>query len=414
MITRLRSTSPVRLFGLGLFVGMMTVGYYYNLTFVQLGLVEMGEHTLGMSETAVASQMALLALVTCLTALAFGIWMSRRVPGLAFKLRVAFLTVLIQTGLTFLAGRISRPSEFTAWIVVCALTLGMAVPATFGLSVDLVPVRWRGRAAALITASAYLAANLVPASWTLADFAAPLLWVMPAGVLGLGVLAFSPLSFLGGLARQQEQPAFAQGRYARSAGARLTVLILLMFAVFFVDSLGFLRLIEVPRFMLGAWQSGDVGPRLFIGLTHAVVAMIGGVLYDALDVRALFYWIFGIFALTHLMYTLSLRIATAGAPLVMPMLYATAVSLYTVVNFALWADLSTPRTIGRNVALGVAVSGWTATFISTALAIWWRTDGLSLERHLNIVDALAMLFLLVLLLEAFLPSSRAGSTGPTA
>jgi hypothetical protein len=136
------------------------------------------------------------------------------------------------------------------------------------------------------------------------------------------------------------------------------------------------------------------------------MAFVAGVLYDALDVRQLFYWIFGIFALTHLMYSFSARAGTAAAPLAMPMLYATAVSLYTVVNFALWADLSTPRTIGRNVAIGVAVSGWTATFISTALAITWASQGMPLERHLNIVDSLSMLFFIVLIFLAWWSSNE--------
>ncbi len=51
--------------GYGFFVGMMAVGYYYNLTFVQLGLVNLGEHVIGMPDQRVALSMALLALVTC-------------------------------------------------------------------------------------------------------------------------------------------------------------------------------------------------------------------------------------------------------------------------------------------------------------------------------------------------------------
>ena len=39
-----------RLFGFLLFVGMMAAGYYYNLTFVQLGLDDFGTRWLGLSE----------------------------------------------------------------------------------------------------------------------------------------------------------------------------------------------------------------------------------------------------------------------------------------------------------------------------------------------------------------------------
>jgi hypothetical protein len=56
-------------------------------------------------------------------------------------------------------------------------------------------------------------------------------------------------------------------------------------------------------------------------------------------------------------------------------------------------------------ALGVALSGWSATFFSTGLAIAWG-DQLSLERHIQIVDSFAMLFFLALLVFAFLPNCK--------
>jgi hypothetical protein len=150
-----------------------------------------------------------------------------------------------------------------------------------------------------------------------------------------------------------------------------------MFGIFFVDSLGFLRIVDTPILVDGAWQAVQPTPRLIIAVTHVLAALVGGVLYTYLDERHLFYWIFGLFALTHLSYTFRVWLLpeTTIAALGTPMLYATAVSLYTVVNFALWADFSTPQTISSNTAVGVALSGWTATFLSTALAIHWHTQG---------------------------------------
>ncbi len=395
-----------RLFGASLFIGFMAVGYYYNLTFVQLGLVDLGQRVIGMSRSAVAGSMAVFALVTCLVALAFGLWISRRTVHFKTKLRLVLLVVLAQTLITPLAQGLRSPQEFQVWILGCSLTLGFGVPVTFSLGVDLVPRGWRGTAAAAITGLAYLAANTVPAAWTIEDFTRPLVYLLPAGVVGIGMLAFLPLPIMRDLGRQGSQPNYAHGRYIQSADRRLFILIVLMFGVYFVDSLGFLRLLETPRFMDSAWQSLSFDTRLVIGLVHVLTAVIAGILYDALNVRSLFYWIFGIFALSHLMYTFSLRFSDTAEPLATPLLYATAVSLYTVVNFAVWIDLSNTRTIWRNAALGVALSGWAATFFSTALAIAWETSGMPLEQHLNIVDSLAILFLLGLMLQAYLPGKK--------
>jgi MFS family permease len=386
---------------------MMATGYYYNITFVQLGLFDLGTRLIGMSEQAVAASIACFALFTSIIALVFGMLMQQRgwSQQLIFKLRMAFVIALMQTMLTAAAPFIRSEWLFFAWIVVTSSTIGIGVPVTFSLAVDLIPVRDRGYVAAFITAAAYFFAAVFSSTWVIEKFTVLILGPMLAGTLTLAILAFKRLAFLDILAQQHSRPEFGLGRFARKDGIgrdrisrRMLVLIVLMFGIYFVDSLGFLRLIFTPVYVNNAWQSPQVGTLLFIGITHVVAALIAGVLYSALDVKALFLWVFGLFALVQLMYVFDTRLTPENAaPLVMPMLYATAVSLYTVVNFALWADLSTPRTIGRNAALGVALSGWTATFISTALAIQWRLGGVPLGEHLNYVASLAIVFLLVTL-----------------
>jgi len=407
----------ITLFGYLLFIGMMVTGYYYNLTFVQFGLLDLGTRLIGLSEQRVALHMAALALLTCAIALGFGFLMQRRGWGREFrlKLRLAFGVVSIQTILTGLAPFIRNEWLLLLWIVVASGTLGVGVPVTFGLTVDLIPTRHRGYVAAAITAAAYFAAAALSSAWQIEAYAAQMLWLMLAGTAGLGLLAFGPFTFIDALAQQHQQPEFRYGRLVRQRGterapadARLFILIGLMFGVYFVDSLGFLRLADTPIYFDTAWQSPELEPRLFIGGVHVLGAFIGGVLYSAIGVRRLLLWIFGIFALVHLMYTFDIRVESdASAPLVMPMLYALTVSLYTVVNFALWADLSTPDIICLNSALGVALSGWTATFLSTALAMYWTTTGMLLEEHLRLVDALAMLFFLTLLILTFAPRTSA-------
>lgn len=392
-----------------LFIGMMAVGYFYNVTFVQLGLKDLGERVLALSPAVVAQHMALLALLTCAVALTMGWWMQRHgwSTQLLRKLQLAAGVVLVQTGLTAVAPHISSPTQFLLWIVTCSLALGVGVPATFSLTTDLLPVRDRGYAAAVITAVAYFAAALFPGGWRIEPFSRTMLLIMIPGTLGLGaivVLAMSGRTFValwvGELAENHQRARFANGRFLRGSRGRIDRrflgFLLLMFGIFFIDSLGFLRIIDTPILVDGAWQAVQQMPRLIIAITHVVAALVAGVLYTYLNERHLFYWIFGLFALTHLSYTFRVWLlpqATSTA-LGTPMLYATAVSLYTVVNFALWADFSTPGTIARNTAVGVALSGWTATFLSTALALRWQTGGMPLAEHLRLVQALALLFLL--------------------
>jgi MFS family permease len=406
------------LFGYALFTGMMAIGYFYNVTFIQLGLKDLGERVLALPATSVAQQMALLALLTCVTALLFGLTMQRRGWGalLLLKLQLALGVILLQTALTAVAPYMNSQPAFLAWIVLCSITLGVGVPVTFSLTSDLIPVRDRGFVAAAITAGAYFAAAAFPGGWQIESFSRVMLLVMAPGVLVLGAivaLATTGRSFVAvyieEMAQNHRQPRFGQGRFVRSGEGRIDrrflAFVALMFGIFFIDSLGFLRIIDTPILVAGSWQSPDQLPRLVIAVTHVVAALAAGALYTYLNERHLFYWIFGLFALTHLSYVFSVWLLpeTTSATLGTPMLYATAVSLYTVVNFALWADFSTPETISGNTAVGVALSGWTATFLSTALAIHWHTSGMPLDEHLRIVQALALLFLLTMLLVAIRP-----------
>jgi hypothetical protein len=51
------------LFALVIFVGLITAGYYYNLTFVQLGSEDFGTRLLRLSTMAVARNIAFLAML---------------------------------------------------------------------------------------------------------------------------------------------------------------------------------------------------------------------------------------------------------------------------------------------------------------------------------------------------------------
>ena len=181
-----------RWLGIFFFAGMMSTGYYYNLTFVQFGLLDLGTRVIGMSEQRVAVDMAVLAFITSVVAITFGLLMMKTGWSKQFitKLRLAFGVVLVQTGLTWVAPRVSSEGGFLIWVIVAAVAMGIGVPVTFGMSVDLVPVRYRGYVGALITAGAYFPAAVLSATWTIEQFSSGLIWIMLGGLVPLGALAF--------------------------------------------------------------------------------------------------------------------------------------------------------------------------------------------------------------------------------
>lgn len=387
----------VPLAGYAFYVALLTAGYYYNLTFVQLGLIDLGTNRLGMAGRSVSLTMAALALTALAVSVASGMVMDRRGWSRDFRLKLRLLTVVtaVQLVLTVLAPLLRSPEGFVMWVVACAATIGIGMPVTFSFMADLIPVRDRGLVAAVPAALAFFVAALYPQQWRVEEFSAVMAVVMAPAVVVLAVLAFRPSRLVDRLGRHQAR--LGAGRYARAtaSGASTAVFALAVaavFAVFFIDSLGFLRIIDAPAYISTSWQSPDLGVRLFIAVTHVVGAAMAGVLYTAFDWRWLLLWVFGLFGFTHLLYAFHLRTAAdAVPPLVLPGVYVLAVAFYTTLNFALWPDLSTPETIGTRCAVGVGVAGWLASFLSTALALASDAAGVPLLTHLRYVDALALL-----------------------
>lgn len=383
--------------GYACYVTLLTAGYYYNLTFVQLGLIDLGTTRLGMSGRDVSLVMALLAVIALAVSVATGITMDRRGWSRDLRARLRLLTAVTATqlALTVLAPLLTAPTDYVVWVVVCAAALGVGMPVTFSFMADLVPVRDRGFAAAVPAAMSFFIASLYPQQWRIEEFSAVMVVAMTPAVAVLAVLAFRPSRLVDQLAQQQVR--FGPGRFARpptgvTAPATFALIVAAMFAVFFIDSLGFLRIIDTPALISTSWQSPDLGVRLFIAVAHIVGAVIAGVLYTAFDWRWLLLWVYGLFGFTHLLYTFHLRTtADAVPPLVLPGMYVLAVSFYTTLNFALWPDLSTADTIGTRCAVGVGVAGWLASFLSTSLALWSDAAGVALLTHLRYVDALALL-----------------------
>lgn len=418
---RRQAFGGVEALGYLIYVAVLTAGYYYNLTFVQLGLIDLGTRLIGMPDGQVSAMMAGLALGAFAVALVTGRMMDKRgwSSDLRVKFKMLFVVVATQTLLTAVAPAVTTPAQFGSWVLACAVGIGIGIPVTFSLMIDFIAVRHRGYVAALVAGLAFFAAALYPLEWRLEEFAPLMTLVMIPATAVLAVISFRRFAFVDELARQHER--FGVGRFCRpkpiaTASYAFWVLVIVMFFVFFIDSLGFLRIIDAPTYIFTSWQSPEMGTRLFIAVTHVLGAAMAGVLYTAFGRRWLLVWAFGLFAFTHLLYTFHLGTAPAGVdpPLVLPLFYVLAVSFYTTLNFALWPDLSTPATIGTNTALGVGIAGWLASFLSTSLVLYSFSRGLSLLDHLRYVNALALLLAVAYPLGLYLRRMRTLAANPEA
>lgn len=404
--------------GYALYVVSLTAGYYYVLSFIQLGLTDLALRRAGLSPTAVAVSMGVFGLFTTASAVITGVVLDRRGWGTALyvKFRLLFLVLSGQLVLTVTASFVRTETAFLLWLLVCSLTLGPAIPVAFSLMLDLIPVGDRGYVAAFVAGGAFFFAATVPLDWQFDAFVGTATVVLVPAVFVFGLLSLKRTAVIDTLATQHEQATFGVGRFCRpvpvrTMSAAFWVPVAVLFGAFFVDSLGFIRLLEEPAYVSTSWQSPEPTVRLFIAFGHVLSAAVAGFLYTNVGRNAVFVGLFGLFAVTHLLYGLDTRGRLVGVPdIALPLLYAAAVSFYTTLNFALWPDLSTTDTIGTHTAIGVGIAGWLATFFATAVALYADGVGLPFGTHLAYVNGLSVLFLAVVVLLS-ITSLRSVGTG---
>lgn len=383
------------------YVAVLTAAYYYSLTFVQLGVTGFGIERLGLSPDLVAVAMGVLAVTTLAATLVSGRLLDRvgSLRSVRSKFRVLFGIVLLQLAVTDAVTAVASFAGFLAWILVCSVLLGTAIPFTFSLLSDLVAPEKRGYAAGTVAGVAFFLAALFPFRWTIEGFVPAAIAVLAPVAVLLGVLSIPAVRTerFTHVARRNDDEETRPGMLS----AAFLGGILLLFGAFFVDSLGFVRIVEAPQYVDASWQSSDIGTRMLIASTHVVGGIAAGVVYTKTRYVWLFFATFVLFAAAQFLYVYDIVL---GGPAVLatllPLVYVLAVSCYTTVAFALWPDLATPETVGTYTAVGIGIGGWLATFTSTAVALVSERLRLPLELHLLVVvvASVGFLFVTVLLL----------------
>ncbi len=197
------------------YVAILTAGYYYNLTFVQLGLIDLGTRRAGLESATVSLAMGSLALLTLVVAVVAGVTMDRR--GLSTDLyakgRLLFGILVVQLILTAVAPSIGSAAGFGLWVLVCSLTLGVGIPVTFSLMSDFIPIRDRGYVAAAVAGLSFFLAALYPFEWQIEEFSLVMTAGMVPAVLVVGAFVFRPNRFVDALGHGHERHGV--GRFVR-------------------------------------------------------------------------------------------------------------------------------------------------------------------------------------------------------
>jgi MFS family permease len=134
--------------------------------------------------------MGAFALLTVAVAVTTGWATDRGGPrSVRTKLLLVALTVAAQFLLVVVAPVVRTPVGFGALVGWCSLSLGVAVPATFSLAVDLVPVPDRGAVGGAATAGAFGVGAPYPLEWDVVAFSRVMAVAILPALLVLGALA---------------------------------------------------------------------------------------------------------------------------------------------------------------------------------------------------------------------------------
>lgn len=391
-----------RILGVLFLISILSFGYYFSITFVQLGIEEYLRAVLHLDGRATAYSMALLAVVTSVVSVSFGYFMykSRYINTLYSKLVVLNILILQQAILVWSVQSIDTYLFFLLWVLVLSIGLGMGIPLTYSLFSYLAPRNLRGVIAGVATALTYSIAAGIPVIWSMETFVQQLKILLLASSVGFALFLWIRPSLIQIWEKQSKEISFSQGKFlANSTKRELRINQILIFiflgSIFFIDSLGFLKLIDTPSILSQTWQSPLLSTHVTIALAHIFGAFVGSLLYSTLPIEKLLLWILGIFIIVHLSFSLAAHanVGFEGA-LSSPFLYAFAVSLYTVINFAVWPDLSDKKNIAIVAALGVSLSGWLSTFLATSLSFIWKERQYTFFEYINMVDTIAISFFL--------------------
>ncbi|MBD3351109.1 MAG: hypothetical protein GF364_06450 [Candidatus Lokiarchaeota archaeon] len=379
-------------------------GYIVAFKFIQLGIPDLGERVLNIPKKAVHLNIALMAIITCLSAVVSGVFFDKH--KYTFKRKIQFLIGggIIQGGILVGIFIMSEPIHFTLWIIAFSAVLGFLFPLTYSLMYFLIPAKHRGYVAGIITGVAYLIGALSPFDWTIEDLSIEAMIVMSPSILLMGLMLLKKDIFSLYEINDENREDYV-GRFTKDKETyhSFIYIVILMFGVYFVDSFGFLRVINEDMIIDVTWH-GDIYIKLLIGFTHLFSALIMGVIYQKYNEKIVFLCALIGFVIGDFLFSLY---PTGILLYITASIYCATVSFYTINSFMAWSDISTENNISKHAGIGVGIGGWLSSFLSTTITTFLfetLTGTSGFARHLQISGVIAVLFLVFSIL--YLKKSR--------
>lgn len=359
--------------------GLLFSGFFYYITFVQFGLLNLARARLHLEPAQMPVAMGLMTA----GGFAASVWVGRWLEGAGAPLRARIRLIAgcsaAQAVLAFATLALAQPAHVTVLCAVLGLLLGANSVATLSLVFDGLPAASRWMICGGIVAVIYLGANIPP-----------LVFDRPERIISANALLMM-LTAVGAWTQRGVSPhagADAPDAHAPpdESFARWLPFVLL---VVLLDSYTFQRLLTTPALWALTW--GSTAHIWTNGIVHAAGAIAVG--WMATRRRSGARWI-GVVAALSLVATETLLLsggAGVAGGYVLTVVYNVGVSAYFVMLLGLWPVCLGPRP-GRRLGWGVAAVCWfaaptgiglatqaTATRVAayapalacSVLALWW-------------------------------------------
>ena len=386
------------------------VNFLLMIKFVQLGIPDLITNVL-FSElsfeevtpilTGASTALALCGLFGCF----FAGFILNKYP-ISFNKKQIINAVLMGIILFFIyISNFISPNLLYLWVILFATCFGAFTCIVYTFLFDILPKKNRGLVTGFSVAMIYFIGASSSDVWTFHQFRSDALILLSISFIIMVVF----------LMFRVFQESYIQQIHeeGKKYNIGLKTVLIMLSLVLFIDSFGFLRITSegvlenaTITILSVTWQNPSNIFRLYIGIAHVASAIVVSILYNKIKPFKVICISLILFVIADVLIGISTfeRIGSISTTegfmsiqYIFPPIYASAVSIYTLVFLTLLADISDEKTIYRNVSIGMGLIGWFSSFIATGLSLFLAAT-IPFYVHLLAASVIAIIALVIVLI----------------